>query len=228
MPAPGREPCWSAHKSATDFLACPWTCLVTTDLPDNHWTVSHPGYRHRTRSLTLSGRLTSQLSFEPASSPQTRLEIWTFRWLLLPSPCLPCLPHSGLGRGLTRTLPFQPYYHSWLPAPYSLVASRWENLMGEIRKDCHSPLLLVLGESSVMSHHVLATSFSALCSFFLFAWSKPLPLCTFLLYGRPQSCWTQHPCIIEDSKICGSNRDTARFQAYLKARGRNNRHICKW
>ena len=53
--------------------------------------------------------------------------------------------------------------------PILLLLPDQENLMGEIRKDFHSLLLLVLGESRVVSHHVLATCFSALCSFLLFA-----------------------------------------------------------
>lgn len=91
------------------------------------------------------------LSFpsDPPQPPPTHLEVWTLSWQLLPSLYLPCSPHSGLGHGLAGTLPFQPYYNTWIPAPYSFVASRQENLMGEIRKDFHSLLLLVRGESPI-------------------------------------------------------------------------------
>lgn len=90
-----------------DFLAWLWACLVTMDLPSDHWAVSSSGYCHWTCGLTTC------LDLRPALSPQTCLMI-SLGWTWPPTQglsCLPCLRTMGHVTCLVK-----PY-----PASYSIT-----------------------------------------------------------------------------------------------------------
>lgn len=186
--------CTCLHLQHSHACAWPWTLLIWTQTAE--WLSglsSDMSCYYRLAQQSLNWILDplaeiSQLNFGPVLTPQASMEICILSWRLLPSlcpPCSPCLGTAGLDPRLTRTLPCQLCYHAWLTAPYSLGTSRPLLLpdrkisWGTIRRDFHYPLLLVLGEIHVVSRHVLATSFSALCNFLLFAWSRPQSPCSF-------------------------------------------------